>query len=278
MKADWSTLTSKSYTVAWDERLYVTKDFERQMRGNGDYLIWDRCTEEQRFVKWKRADDVRYFGHVYNSLVDFSHTKHDVFIFSAGDILCEDFPAFVHKVELMMEKDPDIWMMVPHFPTDPESGMPTAIVESELYPKMYLTTHVNGLYWAMRRDLALMLLDYYEWMLEKGFMNFKTMITGHCLDWVYSAMVLMHNKKTYRDMSTEMFEVDGTSYSTKTAADECNMVRDRYIDWSSIRGHTENEVRLTFHAMSVKSKSLLNSFISIESAYVCLKSREGFNY
>lgn len=278
MRAGWSTLTSKSYTVAWDDRLYVTRDFERQMRGNGDYLIWDRCTEEQRFVKWKRAEDVRYFGHVYNSLVDFSHTKHDVFVFSAGDILCQDFPAFVHKVEMMMEADPDIWLMAPHFPTDPESGMPTAIVKSQAYPGMYLTTHINGLYWGMRRDLALMLLEYYEWMLSKGFMDFSSMITGHCLDWVYSAMTLLHNKKIYRDMKTEMFEVDGTSYSTETASDECNTVRDRYIDWAVLNGISENEVRLTYKVISVKSKSLFNVFIPIEKAYVRLKAIKELNY
>jgi hypothetical protein len=278
LRAGWSTLTSKSYTVAWDDRLYVTKDFEMQMRGNGDYLIWDRCTEEQRFVKWKRADDVRYFGHVYNSLVDFSHTKHDVFVFSAGDILCQDFPAFVHKVEMMMEADPDIWLMAPHFPTDPESGMPTAIVKSQAYPEMYLTAHINGLYWGMRRDLALMLLEYYEWMLSKGFMDFSSMITGHCLDWVYSAMVLLHNKKTYRDMSTEMFEVDGTSYSTKTALYECTMVRDRYIDFAVMSGYSETDVRLIYQTISGKSKSLNGQLITLEQAYPLLKNREGFNY
>ena len=269
-------LTSKSYTVAWDERLHVTQEFERQMRGNGDYLIWDRCTEEQRFVKWKRADDVRYFGHVYNSLVDFSYTEHDVFIFSAGDILCDDFPAFVRKVEMMMEADPDIWLMAPHFPTDPESGMPTAILQSEAYPEMYLTTHINGLYWAMRRDLALMLLAYYEWILDKGYMNFRTMVTGHCLDWVYSAMVLLHNKKTYRDMSTEMREIEGTSYSTKNASYECNMVRDRYIDWAGKHGITENAVRAAYNVMILKTRGVPNHFIELQQAYPLMKARGDF--
>ena len=267
-----SQLTSKSYTVAWDERLYVTEDFVRQMRGL-DYLVWDRCTEEHRIVKWKRAEDVRYFGHVYNSLVDFSNTEHGVFIFSAGDILCDDFPAFVAKVEDYMSRDEDIWLMSPHLPTDEGSGMVTAIDQSKMYPDFLLTTNINGLYWAMRRELALMLLEYYEWMLEEGFMNFSKMISGHCLDWVYSAMVLINNKKIYRDMSTEMFEVDGTSYDTKTALWECNTVRDRYIDWEYRRGTSENAVRTVYGTMSSKASSCRNQYIELESAYPLLTKR-----
>ena len=259
-------LTSKSYTVAWDERLYVTDKFVEQMQGL-DYLVWDRCTEPQDRDNWVRAEDVRYFGHVYNSLVDFSKTSHGVFIFSAGDILCDDFPAFVRKVEEHMSHDPETWLMSPHLPTDGGSGMTTAIAPSNMYPEMLLTTNINGLYWAMRRELALMLLDYYEWMLEKGFMDFSKMISGHCLDWVYSAMVLMNNKKIYRDMSTEMFEVDGTSYDTKTALWECNMVRDRYIDWETLRGNTEEAVRAIYHTMDTKAQSFSEVYIELETAY-----------
>lgn len=271
-------MTSKSYTVAWDERLYVTENFEKQMLRVGDFLVWDRCTTPQRKVKWHQAEDVRYFGHVYNSLVDFSHTDHSVFIFSAGDILCDDFGLFVRKVEKMMEEDPDIWLMSPHLPTDLGSGMPTAIDESKKYQNMYLTTHVNGLYVAMRRELARELLAYYEWMLDRGFMNFKTMISGHCLDWVYSAMALINNKKIYRDMSTEMFEVEGTSYSTKTALYECNMVRDRYIDWAMMHGYEESSVRQIYMTMSQKERKNYNVFIDVSSAYPLIGQVESFEY
>lgn len=268
-------LTSKSYTVAWDERLYVTEEFDKQMQGF-DYLVWDRCSKPVKHANWIEAEDVRYFGHLYNSLVDFSKTEHGVFIFSAGDILCDDFASFVSKVERMMSDDADIWMMTPHLPTDQGSGMPTAIVKSTLYPDMYLTTHINGLYMVMRRELAEMLLDYYEWMLEKGYMDFSTMISGHCIDWVYSAMVLLHNKKTYRDMSTEMYEVDGTSYNTVTALRECNMVRDRYIDWAGTFGISEQSVRSTYEVMSVKVKRLYREFIDLKMAYPLIELSEDF--
>jgi len=79
-------------------------------------------------------------------------------------------------------------------------------------------------------------------------------------------------------MNTEMFEVGGTSYSTKTALYECNMVRDRYIDFAVLNGYTENTIRLIYQVMSVKSKSLSNQFLELEQAYPLLKSREGFNY
>jgi len=273
--------TSKSYTVAWDERKYVSDDFSEQMdAGNKEYIVWDVCSKPVDRDNWRAAEKVRYFGHFYNSLRDFATTDHEVFIWSAGDILCEDFVAFVSKVEGLFAIDPDIWLMSPHLPTDGGSGVCTAIDESKMYDNMFLTLNINGLYVVLRRSLALVILAYFEWLLERGYMNFKKMISGHCLDWVYSAWVIYNKKKTYRDMSSEMFEVDGTSYDTGTAGWECNNIRDRFVEYIDSVGGSGLLVKKIFDAMHDNENNHCHELLGIKKAYpnMNMSERQEFAY
>jgi hypothetical protein len=273
--------TSKSYTVAWDERKYVSDDFSNQMdAGNKEYIVWDVCSRPVDRDNWRVAEKVRYFGHFYNSLRDFATTDHEVFIWSAGDILCDDFVAFVSKVEGLFAIDPDIWLMSPHLPTDGGSGMLTAIDESKMYDDMFLTLNINGLYVVLRRSLALVMLEYFEWLLERGYMDFKKMISGHCLDWVYSAWVIYNKKKTYRDMSTEMFEVDGTSYSTETAGWECNNIRDRFVEYIDHVGGSGAVVKKILDAMQTNEDYHYHELFGLKKAYphMPMAERQEFSY
>lgn len=273
--------TSKSYTVAWDERKYVSDDFSDQMdAGNKEYIVWDVCSKPVDRKNWQVADKVRYFGHFYNSLRDFATTEHEVFIWSAGDILCDDFVAFVSKVESLFATDPDIWLMSPHLPTDGGSGVCTAIDESKIYDDMFLTLNINGLYVALRRSLALVMLKYFEWLLEHGYMDFTKMISGHCLDWVYSAWVIYHKKKTYRDMASEMFEVDGTSYNTSTALWECNNIRDRFVEYIDHVNGGGSTIKKIYDAMHENEAKHQHELFGVKRAYphMPIAQRQEFTY
>jgi hypothetical protein len=274
-------VTSKSYTVAWDERKYVADDFSDQMdAGNREYIVWDVCSKPVDRKNWQVAEKVRYFGHFYNSLRDFATTDHEVFIWSAGDILCDDFVAFVSKVEGLFAIDPDIWLMSPHLPTDGGSGVCTAIDESTMYDDMFLTLNINGLYVVLRRSLVLVILEYFEWLLRNGHMNFKKMISGHCLDWVYSAWVIYNKKKTYRDMTSEMFEVDGTSYETNTALWECNNIRDRFVEYIDFVGGSGATVKKIFDAIHDNEDNHCHELLGIKKAYpnMSMSERQEFTY
>lgn len=273
--------TSKSYTVAWDERKYVSDDFSDQMdAGSKEYIVWDVCTQPVQRTNWQVADKVRYFGHFYNSLCDFITTDHDVFIWSAGDILCDDFVTFVNKVESVFEADRDIWLMSPHLPTDGGSGICTAIDQSKIYDDFLLTLNINGLYCVLSRELAIVMHRYFVWLLERGYMDFEKMISGHCLDWVYSAWVIYSKKKTYRDMSTEMFEVDGTSYNTSTALWECNNIRDRFVEYIDYVGGSGATVKKIFDAMQDNEDNHCHELLGIKKAYLHMPiaERQEFKY
>ena len=273
--------TSKSYTVAWDERKYVADNFSNQMdAGNLEYVVWDVCSKPVERNNWQVAEKVRYYGHFYNSLKNFALTEHEVFIWSAGDILCDDYVAFVRRVEGLFEIDEDIWLMSPHLPTDGGSGMATAIDESKTYDDLLLTMNVNGLYVVLRRSLALTMLEYFEWLLGHGYMDFSTMISGHCLDWVYSSWVIYNKKKTYRDMSTEMFEIDGTSYHTGTAGWECENIRDRFIQYNNYLSGSGSTIKKIFDTMTAKEHKYYKEYIGVKMAYhhMSTEERQEFTY
>lgn len=273
--------TSKSYTVAWDERKYVSDDFSDQMDAGGkEYIVWDVCTKPVQRTNWQVAEKVRYYGHFYNSLCDFVTTDHDVFIWSAGDILCDDFVSFVTKVEGLFDVDKDIWLMSPHLPTDGGSGIATAIAQSEIYDDFLLTLNINGLYCVLRRELAIVMHKYFEWLLANGYMDFSTMISGHCLDQVYSAWVIYSKKKIYRDMSTEMFEVDGTSYHTGTAHKECLNIRDRFVEYIDTVGGNGSVVKSIFDGMYRKEHQFPLVPFGIKKGYphMPMEERREFKY
>jgi ribonuclease HI len=43
-------------------------------------------TQDVDSPNWRRAENIRYYGHFYNALKDFAESDYDIFIFNAGDM------------------------------------------------------------------------------------------------------------------------------------------------------------------------------------------------
>lgn len=271
--------TSKTYVVAWDELKHNALDIDAQLTMAGlDFLVFDVCTEPLNRPNWVTAEKVRYYGHFYNSLVDFAKTKHDVFIFNAGDAFSSEHPKFVSRIEQMMDADEDVWMMAPRMTHDGGDGFMTLIQMSKKYEDMGLAIHINGIYVALRRELALFLLGYYEWLLSKGYMDFSRMVTGHCLDTVYAAWTIYNNKKIYRDWVFTMETGKDTSYSTRTAAAECNAVKTRFLEYVSRLGGNSMIVKSIYEAIQDKEWNYSRTTYPIMKAYPALDKEEDLDY
>lgn len=271
--------TSKTYVVTWDEMLYNAIDVDKQLSEAGlDYVIFDVSTRPEPRPNWIAAEKVRYYGHFYNALVDFAITEHEVFIFNAGDAISDRHPEFVERVLKMMEQDSDVWMMAPRMENDGGDGMTTLIQMSKKYEGMGLIGHINGIYVAMRRELALVLLGYYEWLLENKFMDFSTMITGHCLDTVYAAWTIYNNKKIYRDWDFWMQTIVSTSYSTRTAASECHNIKDRFSDYAGRLGGDSVKISHIYNCMRENETAKARETYPLLKMYPNLTSEEELDY
>lgn len=272
-------LTSKTYIVTWDEMMYNGIDVDAQLSKAGlDYLVFDVSSDPQPRPNWIAAEKVRYYGHFYNSLVDFAKTSHDVFIFNAGDAICDNHPEFVKRIEEMMDQDPDVWMMAPRMVNDGGDGMTTLIQMSKKYENIGLISHINGIYVSLRRGLALFILEYFEWLLKKGYMDFSTMVTGHCLDTVYAAWTIYNNKKIYRDWVFTMETTKTTSYDTGKAYRDCSNIKQRFEQFVTGIGGNTSSVRRIYNAIQENESVYRDSTYSIEQMYPLLLNEKDLDY
>ena len=272
-------LTSKTYVVTWDEMLYNGIDVDKQLSAAGlDYLVYDVSSNPEPRPNWIAAEKVRYYGHFYNALSDFATTEHDIFIFNAGDAFSDNHPEFVYRVQNMMEKDENVWLMAPRMTHDGGDGMATLVQMSKKHENIGLISHINGIYVAMTRELALVVLDYYAWLLRHGHMNFTTMITGHCLDTVYAAWAIFKNKKIYRDWVFTMETNKVTSYNTGGAYRDCNNIKTKFLEYCKQIGGDETRVRAIFDAIQRNDTTYARQTSSILELYPNLKSEEELDY
>lgn len=272
-------LTSKTYIVTWDEMLYNAIEVDRQLSdANLEYLVFDVSSQPEPRPNWVEAEKVRYYGHFYNSLVDFASTGHDVFIFNAGDAISDNHPEFVRRILDMMERDSNVWMMAPRMVNDGGDGMTTLIQMSKKYENIGLISHINGIYVSLRRELALVVLEYYQWLLKNGYMDFSTMITGHCLDTVYAAWTIYNNKKIYRDWVFTMETTKTTSYNTRTASQECNNIKRRFEEFVARKGGNNSTIRRIYEAIQENESVYRNNTYDIDKMYPLLANEKDLDY
>jgi hypothetical protein len=269
-------MSSKTYVVAWDEVMDTSLDISKQLsEAELEYLVFDVSTDPQPRTNWVVAEKVRYFGHFYNSLVDFAKTDHEVFIWNAGDISGPFQAELTMSVERYMSKDEDIWLMGPAMINDDPTGITTMINRSKKYYKFMLALHLNGLWVALRRELALFILGYYEWLLKHGYMDFSKMISGHCLDTVYAAWTMYNNKKIYRDMSFTLTCGITTSHDGSTAGNDCTVIQERFADYIGTQGHSSGKIKSIYENIYAKFTEAPDASWPLDKVYPNLHKYPG---
>jgi hypothetical protein len=260
-------MSSKTYCVVWDEMLNNGLNVDHQLASAGlDYLFYDVTTNPTPRENWVIAEKVRYFGHFYNALVDFSKTEHDVFIFNAGDVFSPDQAQFTKKTEFVFSRDSNIWMFAPFIVGDDSGGEVTKIAKSQMYEGFILTCFINGIWFALHRELALFMLKFYEWSLADGFFNFTDFISGWGLDMIYAAWTLYNNKKIYRDNMTMMQTPQSSSYNKDKAREEYKILLYKSKQFVKSIGYDDNLYTEILNRMHVKVHQSGPS-VSIETMY-----------
>jgi hypothetical protein len=271
--------TSKTYIVTWDELLYNGLDVDKQLSSaNLDYLVFDVSSLPIERPNWVVAEKVRYYGHFYNSLVDFSKTNHDIFIFNAGDAITENHVECVRRIEQLMTTDENTWIASPRMAGDGSDGLNTLIHMSKKYRNLGLSLYINGIYVALHRDLALFILQYYEWLLKNKHMDFQEMTTGHCLDVVYASWALYNNKKIYRDWTFWLTTLPGTSYNTAKTAKECTNIKNRFVEFVSELGYNGETIKRIYDAIVDKEANYRGVEYPLLKAYPNLIHKNDLDY
>jgi hypothetical protein len=180
-----------------------------------DRLVFN-VGEPNEMVGWINAEKVRYYGHFYNALADFVRSDAEVFIFNAGDPVYDKHDEFTSKVERLFASDPDLWVLAPSFPGGTLfQDWRMHIADSKLHQEdgLVLASMTDGIWSALRREVAVVLYEAMAWMLKNNILDFKNMVSGWGVDYCYCAYAMSQGRKVYRDMSVEMLHKPGSSYS-----------------------------------------------------------------
>lgn len=213
--------SSKTYIVAWDEAIENCLDISNQLsQGDIPHKFYNVSELENQTANWQTAEDVRYYGHFFNSIKDFLSTQHDIFIFNAGDMKYDNYEKYTRFIEKLFQDNKDLALFAPDCTNDVFVGEPSTISRSAKYPNLYLSTNTNGIYLAMSRDMAGYISMFYDWSIETGEIDFTKMRSGWGLDIGYCALAIFLNKIVYRDSSVTMYHPPTQSYSQSAGLEE----------------------------------------------------------
>jgi hypothetical protein len=238
---------SITYVVCWDEVFDNTVHIENELvKINSDYLIINKSNFRSESPKWKSAKQTRYYGHFFDALENFiDSTSNSIFIFNAGDSRWSDISGYTKRIEQLLETDPLIGVLSPDQTNDPFTGSGSHIQDSVVHPGLYLCTLTNGIFVAMKREIAELTYEYMKWASSNG-VDFYGMTSGWGLDYVYSAISYMLDKKVYKDSSVKMSHPDGSGYNYDIAAKESNIVMESFIRYWANHKSGSHKIRNLF--------------------------------
>lgn len=209
-------MNSKKYIVAWDGAIDNVLDISSQLaKSDIPHVFYNVSSIPNQNENWVTANDVRYYGHFFNALSDFmNNTKHDIFIFNAGDVQSDRHVEYVKYMEKVFEDTPNLVLFAPETSYDVFNGEASYLQKSTKYDNLYISTNTNGMYVAMTRKIASYMYLFYLWSKENTeLVDFSKMVSGWGLDMCYCALAMIMNKAIYRDSTANMIHPKTQSYS-----------------------------------------------------------------
>jgi hypothetical protein len=198
--------------------------------------VYNVSSIDVEMPNWVRAPDTRYYSHFYRALKDFATTSHDIFIFNAGDVEFGDYKSYTKKIEDLFRSDESIGAFAPSMTHDVFSGNGSSIAASVTHQGMTLSTHTNGIYTSLSKEIALLVLEYMDWAQSSESIDWNTISSGWGLDTAYCALCVYLDKKIYRDSSRELYHQEGTSYNEDPAIQEMYLVMETFKVYCTTKG------------------------------------------
>ena len=261
-------MKSKTYAICWDVSLSNCLDLDKQLSASDlDYLIYNVSTQDVDSPNWKRAENIRYYGHFYNALKDFADSDYDIFIFNAGDPVHSEWVDYTKRVEKLMSMDPDIYAIAPNTINDPFSGDGSFITPSALFKNLDLSTHTNGIHLSLTRELALFFKKYMDWAVDTGKIRIPHMTSGWGLDTAFCAAAVYWNKKIYRDVSLTVFHPTSSSTVDAVGNNEMMAVLNSFKEFCTMNDIDANKIQTIYDITYKKVRGRGNYQINLKELY-----------
>jgi hypothetical protein len=265
-------MKSKTYAICWDGSIENCLEIEKQLSNSDlDYLIYNVAKQDVESKNWVRAQDIRYYGHVYNALKDFSETDYDIFIFNAGDPVYSNWAGYTKRLEKLMSMDSDIYAIAPNTINDFFSGSGSFLLKSEIFKNLNLSTHTNGIYFALSRELALFTKKFLDWAYSLGRLRSPEMVSGWGLDTVFCSIAIYLNKKIYRDISITAFHPLGTTANDAQNNVEMMAVLESFKEFCKLNDIDSDKIQTIYDIVHKKVRERDSYAIDLKELYVNLE-------
>lgn len=218
-------MKSKTYIIAWDGAIKNCIYISQQLSYSKiNHKFFNVSASPELTENWERKEDVRYYRHFFNAVNEFLDTDLDVFIFNAGDGRCDYYAKYTKYIEQVFSENPNLVAFAPNSTNDDWSGARSKIRDSSKYTNHYLTTCTNGIYFAISREMCVVLKDFYRWSsIESKKIEAEKMFSGWGIDLIISAYAIYNNKYCYRDRGLLLLHPPSSNYSVEAAAKEVRM-------------------------------------------------------
>ena len=193
--------------------------------GKIDHKFFNVSASSELNENWQRRQDVRYYTHFFNAVEEFLKTDAEVFIFSAGDAKYSDYVGYTKYIEQVFSENPNLIAFAPNASNDDWSGMRSNIRPSIKYTNFYLTTCTNGIYFALSREMCVILNNFYQWSsVDSKLIESEKMLSGWGIDIAISAYAIYNNKYCYRDRMVSIDHPPSGNYNQLRASEESSIV------------------------------------------------------
>lgn len=259
-------MSSKTYIIAWDKALENCYDIDRQLKdAKLRYKFYNVSSDQAERDNWVVADNVWYYGHFYNALLDFmSNSSLSVFGFNAGDPAHPNYAEIIRKAETVL-KSPGVY--APNMQGDFLSEERVYLEDSKLYPDLYLATQTNGMCVYMHRYVAEIMFDFMAWMKNRGVV-FSEMKSGWGLDSAYCLIAMYTNRPIYRDREIYIDHPPGSSYQSNIAGREMRKIDHLFIEYAeSQRGWDGETLKLMRDNIFMKARNGYSYSLSVKAMY-----------
>jgi hypothetical protein len=218
-------MKSKTYTIAWGGAIKNCIHISQQLNGKVDHKFFNVSASPELTEHWERKEDVRYYTHFFNAVNDFLETDAEVFIFSAGDGKYGDYAGYTKYIEQVFSENPNLVAFAPNSTNDDWSGERSHIRPSTKYTNLYLSTCTNGVYFALSREVCVVLNNFYQWSsVDSKLIESEKMLSGWGIDIAIAAYAIYNNKYCYRDNGVELIHPVSNNYNKARAHDESQIM------------------------------------------------------
>jgi len=220
-----------AYVVKWDAVHYNVVEMEDAFKAYGqEYTVINSGNMTRD--GWHDVGDIRYYRQLYYALMNFDY-NYDYMAFICGDVSHWNWAGVLDRAKSVLDSyEPGLY--APHLTNEPWKQESSCIGQVPIDEKLLISIQTDGIMVFIHRDIASVLLEYFEY-LEKQ-IDIKSITSGWGMDMIWSSIAIANNQLILRDNAYIVEHPAGSSYDHSKASSDLKIVLDNFYGFLEHKG------------------------------------------